>query len=404
MDLIVERSEIKELEDAWTLIYGRRKVGKTFMLRNFYPWDVYFHVTRDGTIWVDGTDIRKITSVEDFIGIVSSLLKSGKRVVIDEFQRLPFGVMERLSLLHPYGTLLLSGSSMRVVREVLGKNSPLLGLLEEHRIGLISPQDMAVKLKGDNALDYIVYLRDPWLIPIMNGKNVHRDLYRVVVRAAHTLTALIGEIFIEEDRKLTATYEGIIESIGSLKDKPSEIASSLYSRGLLSRDSASAVAPYIKNLERMGIVKSIKLYGRRGVIYRMLSPIFTVFYYIRSLYDFDMRVPSYDEVEENIKRIHGLCYEDFIVETLAWLMRGYVRYSQYPEIDGIIVDRRGRPIAVVEVKRGKITKSEVSKFLSKTESINGKKIVVAKNKVEDDVLSLTPHSMLNLIQQGKIQL
>ncbi len=59
----------------------------------------------------------------------------------------------------------------------------------------------------------------------------------------------------------------------------------------------------------------------------MRSPIFTVFYYIRSLYDFDTRVPTYDEVVENIRGIHGLCYEDFVVETLAWLMHSYVRYS-----------------------------------------------------------------------------
>ena len=38
MDVVVERREAKELGTSWALVYGRRKVGKTFMLRNFYQW------------------------------------------------------------------------------------------------------------------------------------------------------------------------------------------------------------------------------------------------------------------------------------------------------------------------------------------------------------------------------
>ena len=308
MDVVVERREAKELGNSWALVYGRRKVGKTFMLRNFYQWDVYFHITREGTIWVDGSHITKITSIEEFTQFVISLLKSGKRVVIDEFQRLPYRVIERFSLQHPSGTLILSGSSMKVVNEILGKSSPLLGLIEEHPLGLIAPEDLVKKLSIPHLLDYIVYIRDPWLIPQFSGKSIYSDLYRVVVHNPHTITALIGEIFAEEDRKLTATYEGIIKSIGTLQGKTSEIASSLYARGLITRDSPSAVSPFIKNLEYMGLVKGIKLYGRKGVIYRMLSPVFTVFYYLRNLYDFDMRIPEFNEILENIKRILELCY------------------------------------------------------------------------------------------------
>ncbi len=405
MNIVVRRREVKEIGNTWALIYGRRKVGKTFILRNFYAWDVYFHVTRDGTIWVDGTEISKFTNVEEFTRFAISLLKSGKRVVIDEFQRLPPTVMERIATAHPSGTLILSGSSMRVVRDVLGKRSPLLGLIEEHPVDLIHSQDLINELNIPDVLDYTVYLRDPWLIPIMSGTGIYRDLYRVVVHAPHTITALMGEIFAEEERKLTATYEGVIESIGALRSKVSDIASTLYSRGLISKDSASTVAPFIRNLEQMRIVKRIKLYGKKGAIYRMRSPIFTVFYYIRDMYDFDLRVPEFSEVSENLKRIHGLCYEDFVVETLAGLLHGYVRYSLMPEIDGVIVYRKDRPIAAVEVKRGKISKSEISKFLDKVSNIPGKKIVVAKNRVEEEgIISLTPTSLVESIRRGMLQI
>ena len=402
MDLIVDRREAKSLDKNWALIYGRRKVGKTFMLRRFYPWDYFVLVSRDGTLWIDGTDVDKFVDINDFINFLSKALNKKKRVIIDEFQRLPESVMERISTFHPSGTLLLSGSSMKVVNTILGKKSPLLGLLEEHSIGLIHPQDLAKEMNTKEVLDYLTYLRDPWLIPIMTGVSVLKDLYHVVVHTPSTIPSLIGEVFMEEDRKLTSTYEGIIECIGAMHGRPSEIASILYHRGLIPKESPSAVVPYIQNLVKMGILKEVKLYGRKGVVYRMISPIFSVFYYLRDKYDMELRIPSFEEAKENIMRIHGLCYEDFIVSALSEVHGAYLRYSHEPEIDGIAVDRKGKPLFVMEVKHGKITKPEVSRFLDKTENIGGKRIVVAKNRMEyEDVISLTPEDVKEMIMKWK---
>jgi AAA+ ATPase superfamily predicted ATPase len=44
-----EADEIKKMK-GWILIYGRRKVGKTFLIRNFLDYDVFFRVNRDGSI------------------------------------------------------------------------------------------------------------------------------------------------------------------------------------------------------------------------------------------------------------------------------------------------------------------------------------------------------------------
>ena len=274
MDMVVQRREAKLLGNRWALVYGRRKVGKTFMLRRFYSWDYFILVGRDGTLWIEGADIEKFTNIEDFMRFLGKSLKTGKKVVIDEFQRLPDYVLEKVSTTHPSGNLLLSGSSMRVVKDIIGSRSPLLGLIEEHPIGLIHPQDMAKFLDVKAFLDYMVYLRDPWLIPMMNGDSILNDLYRVVTHTPSTISSLIGEVFNEEDRKLTSTYEGIIKCIGSGCGKPSDISSILYSRGLIPKDSPSGVVPYIKNLVKMGILKEIKLHGKKGIIYRMLSPIF----------------------------------------------------------------------------------------------------------------------------------
>ena len=401
MDLIIKRREIKSIGN-WSLVYGRRKVGKTFMLRNQYNWDYYLTVGRDGSIWVDGSYIKKIDKIENFIDFVYHALSENKKVVIDEFQRLPLSIYERISMVHPSGTLILSGSSIRVVKEILSKNSPLLGLLSEHRIRLIHPQDLAMELKKEKELlDYMVYLRDPWLIPMMKGDSILKDLYRILIHTPYTVSSLIGEIFIEEDRKLTKTYEGIIRCIGSGVSKISQIASILYHRGIISKDSTSAVYPYIENLKEMGILKEMKIYGKRSSIYRMLSPIFTVFYYITDKYEiFDYEPPKFSTMKENIVKVHSMCYEDFIVELLSMLYNGRPRYSFSPEIDGIIVDRKERPIAVIEVKHGKVSKSEISKVLSKTRNISGKRIIVATNKIEtDEVEILTPDDIVKMLRE-----
>jgi len=202
---------------------------------------------------------------------------------------------------------------------------------------------------------------------------------------------------------LTSTYEGIIKSIGSGYGKPSEISSILYSCGLIPKDSPSAVVPYIKNLVKMGILKEVKLYGKKGIIYRMVSPIFSVFYYLSDKYEMDHGKPSFEIMKENIMRIHSLCYEGFVAELIARILEGYLRYSHEPEIDGIIVDRKEKSLAVVEVKYGEIGRSDISRFVDKTENIRGKRIVVAKNKIGyEDVVTLTPDEFKNIVLKWKI--
>ena len=114
-------------------------------------------------------------------------------------------------------------------------------------------------------------------------------------------------------------------------------------------------------------------------------------------------MPSFDIIKENMTRIHSLCYEDFVVELIAHILGGYLRYSYEPEIDGIIVDRKEKTIAVVEVKHGKIRRSDISSFVDKTENIRGKRIIVARNKIDyEDVVGLTPDEFRNIVLKWKI--
>lgn len=118
-----ESDEIKKI-NGWILIYGRKKVGKTFLIKNFLDYDVFFRINRDGSILAEKFAISIINNMDDFSRAVSQLLLADKKVVIDEFQRLPESVIERISTLHPDGKVIFSCSSMRVIKKLFGNKSP----------------------------------------------------------------------------------------------------------------------------------------------------------------------------------------------------------------------------------------------------------------------------------------
>ncbi len=68
----IARTEAREIEDLpkWVLIHGRRKVGKTFILRNFIRHDVYVTVRRDGASYATGLPIERIESPEKLVDLV----------------------------------------------------------------------------------------------------------------------------------------------------------------------------------------------------------------------------------------------------------------------------------------------------------------------------------------------
>jgi hypothetical protein len=403
MKLKITRSESYKIKKNWILLYGRRKVGKTFMLKNYIKWDYYFLIGQAGTIWCDGPPIKKFTILDDFIEFLIDSLKTDKVVVVDEFQRLPIEVFERISSIHPNGQLILSGSSLAVVKKIIDTKSPLLGLLQENRIGLIQYYDIIRMLSLKDMIDYGTYLQDPWLIPIMDGSNILNDLHNMLEGIRYTIPALLGEIFHEEDRTTSEIFEGILGAIGSGYGKPSEIASILYHRGIIKRDAPSHVVPYIRNLMDMDILKLVRIFKKKRTTYRMVSPIFSIYYYMNDKYGLEQGLPKFSSVEQNLQRAHTLAVEDFIVTSLARSLNGEFRYSFEPEIDGIVVDRRERPIATIEVKWGRLTNTDIDNFIDKLEErgIGGKRIIVAKKSIKNNKVTILDPKGLRDVLLGK---
>ncbi|EDY34218.1 Archaeal ATPase superfamily, partial [Aciduliprofundum boonei T469] len=161
--IVVNRSEAEEIKSmgGWILLFGRRKVGKTFLIKNFLNYDIYFFIRRDGRIRMENGNEKIDTG--GMIEKVKRGLVDGKTVVIDEFQRLPEEVWDDIASVHPSGRLILSGSSMSVVSKLLSKNSPFLGIIYPYRLGLIRAKDilnslLSISLREAMKCPYLVIL------------------------------------------------------------------------------------------------------------------------------------------------------------------------------------------------------------------------------------------------------
>ena len=79
-----------------------------------------------------------------------------------------------------------------------------------------------------------------------------------------------------------------------------------------------------------------------------------------------------------------------------------MKYSFEPEIDGIIVDRKDRPKASIEVKWGRLRNADVDAFVEKTDHIDAPRYVVGKRALDrDDVTFITPDGLRKMFVGSK---
>ncbi|MDP2766810.1 MAG: AAA family ATPase [Candidatus Methanoperedens sp.] len=385
-----EADEIKKIK-GWVLIYGRRKVGKTFLIKNFLDYDVFFRINRDGSIYAEKFIITSIGSADDFGNAVVELLSSNKTVVIDEFQRLPESILERISMVHPQGKLIFSGSSMRVVKKLFGSSSPLLGLAMQYRLGLIKPDNMlrelSKKMDASAAVELAPYLADAWTIPFFKMENeTTRTIYELLKYSKFTIPALVGEIFTEEEREYSRVYEAVLRLMGAGEWNYKNIASILAGRRLIERADSSLVLPYIKNMAAMGLVESLSLYSTKKKMYRLASPVMEAFFYLDDKYGFGETDVSFQEVKPTIEKLRSLAIQKFIGDLFAQAYNGKKEYFVTPsnELD-FIITVRNKPVVAGEVKWGKYDEKDIKKFIEKSNFIDAEKVFVTKKKKETEI-------------------
>jgi len=406
---VITRQEIGILRElnGWTLIYGRRKVGKTFLVRNFVGKDDYILIKRGGGALFESGAIPSCDDDDLAMNIITDKLKEGRTVVVDEFQRLPDEFIDRLQMVHPAGRVILLGSSLKVARSLLSPRSPMLAILAEVRMTLISPIDIFLGLSEimppTEALELSPYLRDPWTIPYIGGPPSD-VIIRILNRSREAVPALIGETFLSEDRFLSRVYEGILRSLSSGKTTLKEVSDQLHSRGLLQANDPSQIRPYIKNMEAMDLIQKIPIFNGKGNYYAVRSKIMELYYYIDEKYGYDlggMKWASDVYRERSPRHI-----ETFIGEIIAEIMGGVFEYQMDPEKElDIVVRKRKEPIFIGEVKwSSRVRKKDIEKFSGKVKEYGCKKAIISKRSItHPEIGSITPEDLLVMAKKRAIK-
>ncbi|MCK4718787.1 MAG: ATP-binding protein, partial [Thermoplasmata archaeon] len=289
--IIVRPREIDSLKrGGWLFIYGRRKTGKTFLVENFMEYDEFFFVKRDRTILLKD-EWREFDYVT-FVEVLRRDLAAGKTVVVDEFHRLGDDFLDLLHALPKNGKLVLLSSTLHTAKMLIDKSSPLLGRFAELNVGIISLGD-AMNALGEGAspmemMEKAVFMREPITIDRLEKGGIC-DL---IGGFALTIPALTGEIFSEEDRKMTKTYEGAIRATAVGKCTSGEISSFLYSRRLIEKDDPSTIQQYLNNLVGLGILEKTPVWGKKRFVYSHTSPLTRTYYHLDERYSIGDRKVS----------------------------------------------------------------------------------------------------------------
>uniref|UniRef100_A0A7C4FEG0 ATP-binding protein n=1 Tax=Thermofilum pendens TaxID=2269 RepID=A0A7C4FEG0_THEPE len=379
--VVIDRWECWSLREgsasgAWLLVYGRRKTGKTFLLRRCVDPAVYVTIGRSGFCLVEeGGGEPRIASLEEGLKAVLHAVESGYTAVIDEFQRLPEEYWDLLAVSRARGKgrLILCGSSLGVASRVFDRRSPLLGIFAPFKVDLASPSDTLVSLSRalshSEAVKWAIVARDPWLLGLLEPKG---DVVEAIAERAYLLVAsasgLVGEVFREEERKLTQLYDAVLRLLALGYWSSAALAQKLHEARLLPRPEASLVTGMLAQLAAMGLVERVKMWKTPGArtYYRHRSSLLSLLMVLEERgFEAGLK-PSYEVVSSTL----GVEAQFFVGELLAeatGLRRAYAIAGTW-DVDVVLL-KSERAVAGYEVKLGSFSVSEASKAVERIRSL-----------------------------------
>jgi len=380
--IIGRPAETKRIEELkkWILIYGRRKTGKTFIARNFVKHDEYFFVKLDRAIL---TKNNESISYETFIEILKRSLEQNKTVIVDEFHRLEDSFFDFLHFTKKQGKLILISSTLFLSKRLISDKSALLGLFAEAPVGLISLTDTLtalkkIKMEKKEKLELAIFLEEPLAIDYFDEKKSAREnIITIFLSSLRTIPALTGEIFLEEERGLSAVYEGVLRAVAVGKTRSGEISSYLFSKKLIKKDDPSLIQQYLNNLLSFGIIRRLEIFNKKKFAYKLVSPLARLYYYSDEKYNLSERKISEKELLRIIDELMPKIVEDTVREFLSdknGLSETLVEMEGF-EIDGCLL-RFKKPEIALEVKWGAVTKGDIKKTEANLQKINAKKRVL----------------------------
>jgi len=295
---IGRETELRELDRMYesgkfefAVIYGRRRVGKTELIKHFCEGKraIFFTAVENSAAYnlnafteavfrsrsdSDNKTIMK-TVPRDFMQLLDAISETAHRekiiLVIDEYPYLAKAEKAFSSILQKYIDMdlkntdmmtILCGSSMSFMeRQVLSSKSPLYGRrTAQFKIEPFNYYD-AVKFvpnysKEDKLLTYGIFGGTPYyLAQIDNKKGLSENVTNLFFKPNGLLYEEPGNLIKQELRE-PQTYNAIITAIANGSTKVSEIAGKV-------NKPANLCDAYIKKLISLGLVRKEKPIGRK---------------------------------------------------------------------------------------------------------------------------------------------
>jgi len=369
--MFVRREELEIFLDGKgrKLLYGRRKTGKTFYARKKLENYKYFIVEVGGK-WVFDPEKRRRYRTEEFLGFLPDMDK----VILDEFHRLGEPLPSLIqSGEFPENFLLITSTLHYYLSSNL--RSPLLGMVLEKKVGLISPKDLVKTLKPKNKreMELCFFYQEPVFI----GRRIEEGL----IAAEGFIPLLVGEILKEEEIAVTKRIEGVLEAVGNGENTVTEIAGYLHSKGIIPAPSAHLISKYVYLLEKIGLLEKIDIFKKKkGALRRLPSPLLDFYYFCKAKYGLgEVQLPL--EFLKKVWERKVPQYAEWFFEKLFSEIFGLkpVKILK-PEIDIALL--RGRRLEIVgEVKwKDRVSKKELLEVEERLSKFDCKKILVVPEK------------------------
>ncbi len=401
-------SEIRILEREWhsrglrlVIVYGRRRLGKTFLLKYFVrdKDHVYFTAIEASKDILYKELSRMISekfhvrvffnNIDDVLDFIAKNISGRIVFVVDEFQYLVRSDPEAPSRIQRFIdenpsvdiVLVLCGSAVSFFeKELLGYHAPLFGRRTATiRLKPMKFLDVWMFYPNYDAVNairaYSVFGPTPaYAKYVDDSKTVVENIVDNILRKGSYLYSEAIDILRQEVRE-TTTYSSILNAIALGYTKASEIAS-------IAGVSSKTISRYLQVLEQLDIIERTRPLGKRGgeVRIEVIDPYFLFWYkYVKpnlSYLELEIINPVKERIEHELDIHVARVLETLVRRELVFniLVPRVVKldivevgrwWYKDKEIDVVV---RGTSKAVfIEVKWSNISLKEAYRILDKLE-------------------------------------
>lgn len=383
--------KLSQISSKMSIIVGRRRIGKTKLIKEAYKDSIYFFVSKKDesllceefiTILQNSLDIKILGEFKKFSTLFEYIMQLAQNraftLIIDEFQEFLsinntiYSDMQNIWDSYKDNTklnLVLSGSIYSLMKKIFeDKKEPLFGRannkihLKAFDINTLKEilNDHYANFTNENLLSFYT---------LTGGVAKYVEIF--VEKGAFTLESQLDLIFdeyslfleegknllIEEFGKEYTTYFSILSLISSSKTSRTEIES------ILERN----IGGYLDRLENeYSIIKKIKpIFAKeqsRTVKYEIIDNFFSFWFRFIYKYKSAVEIENFDFVKNIVKRdfsmYSGKFLERYFVEKLKSTNRfsnigTYWEKSNQNEIDIVAINSETKELALIEVKLNK---------------------------------------------------